>query len=947
MLTVMNTKKTIAFLLLMVFSIISFSQLHDGGEPFNRNWQEINTNDFRIIYDEGMDSIAQNMSRLFHYMHDHNDRSIGPIKRKLNVVLHNHTSVVNSAMVFGPYHCEQFVSTSPQNTMLWGPDDWNVATPIHEYRHALQYSNSVYGYGKLFNILFGDGHYLFRGALVPGWFTEGDAVVQETALTNGGRGRIPIFSEAQRAQLFSNIKYSYAKAKNGSFKDESNSIYELGFQMANYARNQYGNDAWRPALERSYQLKRLIYPLSSNFKKLYGINTKTLYKEAYKDLKMRYQHLLDSVGYIENENLFPATVQKYPTFFNQPLFNSEGKLFALRSSYDKNAQIVEINNGKATTVCVVGKIQDSNYFDEYDGKFIWSEQVSSIRRGYVNYMQVVEYDAKTKKRRYITSETNAQSPSFSAKGDKIVFVEADSKLKNYLVIIDANSGLELDRIETSFLPTFPKFYKNDNSIIYSASKNGRAFIGSYDLTSSKFQKLTIPTFYAIGKPIVNVGKVYFTATFSGINNVYVYEIESGEIHQITSAKIGLKEPVVSPSGNALVVSERVFSKGTNLTKVDLTKGYFKENIQLTPNRDQVQDSVVYALREINKEGGSIVDKLPDTVYPSSKYQKGKHLIHPYFWSLLYDNDQLGGAISFNNVLSTIFINGIYSYDFNKETGIIKGFVEYYGFYPVLRGEWNQVQNKNFIIDTPSGERKLLYWNEKVFLGKATLPFDLSRHQFSRHIDLSASYSFSNINFSEEMASEDYNIHALKFQLNASNSRLFARSKLSSKYSQRLSVIYNQSLSDQSNQLFIGSTLKFPGFTPTNSFGLSGFYESREIGDLNYIFNDNFSNSRGYFDARQFDSQYKLSLNYGHPVWYPDFGIHGLVYMKRLRANYFFDYTRVFYNEMNKSFSSAGIEVKLDCKFYDKHTFVLGGSVNYLIDPLVDGKYFEFNWTFYY
>jgi hypothetical protein len=52
------------------------------------------------------------------------------------------------------------------------------------------------GAGKgAWRVLFGDyGTLAFEFIYVPFWFMEGDAVTMETALTKGGRGRLPYFS---------------------------------------------------------------------------------------------------------------------------------------------------------------------------------------------------------------------------------------------------------------------------------------------------------------------------------------------------------------------------------------------------------------------------------------------------------------------------------------------------------------------------------------------------------------------------------------------------------------------------------------------------------------------------------------------------------------------------------------------------------------------------------
>ena len=42
---------------------------------------------------------------------------------------------------------------------------------------------------------------------IPDWFFEGDAITMETALTKGGRGRIPAFAMNIRAFSIENTKY--------------------------------------------------------------------------------------------------------------------------------------------------------------------------------------------------------------------------------------------------------------------------------------------------------------------------------------------------------------------------------------------------------------------------------------------------------------------------------------------------------------------------------------------------------------------------------------------------------------------------------------------------------------------------------------------------------------------------------------------------------------------
>jgi hypothetical protein len=70
------------------------------------------------------------------------------------------------------------------------------------------------------HILFGEnGQALANAAAVPDWFFEGDAVYNETLLSEQGRGRLPLFLNGYKALYLQQKHYSYMKLRNGSYKN--------------------------------------------------------------------------------------------------------------------------------------------------------------------------------------------------------------------------------------------------------------------------------------------------------------------------------------------------------------------------------------------------------------------------------------------------------------------------------------------------------------------------------------------------------------------------------------------------------------------------------------------------------------------------------------------------------------------------------------------------------
>jgi hypothetical protein len=100
--------------------------------------------------------------------------------------------------------------TPLQNSLQLGSLQWNEQLALHEYRHIQQYMNFRKGLSKLAYYVAGEeGQSVANAAAVPDWFFEGDAVFQETLVSEQGRGRLPEFFNGYRSLWEAGKKYSY------------------------------------------------------------------------------------------------------------------------------------------------------------------------------------------------------------------------------------------------------------------------------------------------------------------------------------------------------------------------------------------------------------------------------------------------------------------------------------------------------------------------------------------------------------------------------------------------------------------------------------------------------------------------------------------------------------------------------------------------------------------
>jgi hypothetical protein len=79
--------------------------------------------------------------------------------------------------------------------------------------------------------------------------------------------------------------------------------------------------------------------------------------------------------------------------------------------------------------------------------------------------------------------------------------------------------------------------------------------------------------------------------------------------------------------------------------------------------------------------------------------------------------------------------------------------------------------------------------------------------------------------------------------------------------------------------------------------------------------------------------WKLSANYHFPLFYPEWGFGNILYLQRIRANAFYDFTKIF--SRNKKITanqrSAGGEVFFDTKWWNQYPLTFGFRVSRLLD----------------
>ena len=178
----------VAFLLLILSGTDVYCQYYTlGNDPGRARWRTITSEHYKIIYPEETDSIARIYLYTLEQVRPRVMAELNIDPKPIPVILHPYTTQSNGVVTWAPKRMDLFSSPDPYGS---NPDPWIRHLSIHESRHVGQVEHFTKGIYNVFYYLLGEQVTgLGLGLFADRYTMEGDAVIAETELTNGGRGR--------------------------------------------------------------------------------------------------------------------------------------------------------------------------------------------------------------------------------------------------------------------------------------------------------------------------------------------------------------------------------------------------------------------------------------------------------------------------------------------------------------------------------------------------------------------------------------------------------------------------------------------------------------------------------------------------------------------------------------------------------------------------------------
>lgn len=559
-----KTLVVIAVSLLLFCASASAQFSVTGSSPASIRWHQMETRNFKLIYPESMDSLAREYGAELEKARLQNVWSSGlsigqSYNGKMPVVLHGFNTVPNASVTWAPRRIDIFTVPDAYSPT---PVPWEKHLAVHEGRHAAQMQFGAAGLFRPLRYVVGE---MFAGAmagLYPGpAFLEGDAVVAETALSSSGRGRQSSFLNYMMPAFDCGDFRDYWRWVYGSQKLYTPDYYRAGYLLVAGTRVFFDDPLFTQEYFDRVIHKGWFFNLQHTVKNASGMK----FNQSFRSIEKGFHSLWFAEAMQRGPYMNSRQVSARPGIHTDYLagtFAGEDSFFALKSSLSSARTLVSVKpDGSERCLRPFSSSTSDLFYDPVSSRVYWTETVphwrwtlkSDSRVRYVSSSDPKKIHDLTKEGKYFNCQP-------SPDGSLIAAIDYPVSGGSRLCLLSAADG------------TVSKTYTSPDSLQFTesvwigvrlfASALSEGGMGIYEITGrsadgkAALNKILGPQPVELDKLSVwpEGSCLSFTCDRTGVKELYVLNILSGQLRQVTSSRYGISRPFLNAQADTLYYS---------------------------------------------------------------------------------------------------------------------------------------------------------------------------------------------------------------------------------------------------------------------------------------------------------------------------------------------------------------------------------------------------------
>jgi hypothetical protein len=552
-----------------------------AGDP-RLSWYTLQTPHFRINFHGGLEPLAERAGTIAEDVYQVLGQNLDQTPSEVvEILLTDDRDLANGSASAVPYNTIQLFATAPDDmSALADYDDWLSELITHEYTHILHVDN-VSGVPALLNKVLGKT--FIPNQWQPRWILEGLAVAMETAHTSGGRLRSSQFDMFLRADVLEHHLAGLDQMSGAPRRfPGANLWYLYGSELISFINDTYGPDVFA-AVADDYGAQILPWGINRSIRRVTGKTYEELYDAWVETMTLRYTAQAVAIrarGLREGRRLTTrgeyaggARLTEGCTTLGKP------SLVYPRDDGQTTGGLYEIAlDGSEPEGTLRARASGQQVSFAPDCSLVFdSSAVSERRYSFQDLFRQLPGTSSREEgatRQRLTHGARALHADVSPDGLRVVYTTNDRSTSTLRIaeltpdyhLENARALVPSARFEQAYTP---RFSADGRYVAYSVwTQGGYRDIRIVDVASGQFRQLfhdraidQQPTFSRDGK------RLYFASDRSGVSNIYVYELATSRLAQVTNVVNGAYYPELSADEKTLIYTGYT-SRGWDLFTLD-------------------------------------------------------------------------------------------------------------------------------------------------------------------------------------------------------------------------------------------------------------------------------------------------------------------------------------------------------------------------------------------